>query len=177
MNSSTEESADKEKRTGFEQDLEHLRNIPLFQGLDYECLKLMALLCKTVNFVEGDQLMVQGEDDASAYYLLTGHLQSFHTKESVIYPIEHYEPGQFIGGLALVGTTIRLFTLQAAEKSTVLRLSRKSFLKVMEQFPGSMMKIAANITAELTLREQEYLSQLEPKDLESGDQPLGISLL
>lgn len=95
----------------------------------------------------------------------------------MIYPIEHYEPGQFIGGLALVGTTIRLFTLQAAEKSTVLRLSRNSFLKVMEQFPGSMMKIAANITAELTLREQEYLSQLEPKDLESGDQPLGISLL
>ena len=49
--------------------------------------------------------------------------------------------------------------------------------KVMEQFPGSMMKIAVNITSELTLREQEYLSQLEPKDLESGDQPLGVSLL
>lgn len=177
MNSSTERSADKEKRTGFEQDLEHLRTVPMFLGLDYECLKLMALLGKTIDLVEGDQLMVQGEDDGSGCYLLSGILQSFHTKESVMYPIQIYEPGQFVGGLALLGVSIRLFTVQATEKSKVLKLRRDSFQKVMQQFPQSMMKIAANVASELSGYEQAYLNQLGPEDLEKETRALGISLL
>jgi len=177
MNSSTERSAESDKRTGFEQDLDHLRKVVLFQGLDYECLKLIAMLCKQIEMIEGDRLMVQGEDDGNAYYLVSGSLQIFHRKDDVDYPLQTLEPGQFIGGLALLGKTIRLFTVQATENSTLLRLHRDNFQKVMEQFAGNMTKIAANMTSELTSWEKDILIQIEKKDLEAENQSLGISLL
>jgi CRP-like cAMP-binding protein len=177
MNSSTERNVESDKRTGFEQDLDHLRKVPLFQGLDYECLKLIAMLCKQIEMIEGDQLMVQGEDDGYAYYLVTGSLQIFHRQDDVDYPLKTLEPGQFIGGLALLGKTIRLFTVQANEKSTLLRLHRDNFQKVMEQFAGNMTRIAANLASELTGWEKDILNLTDRKELEGGNQVLGISLL
>ena len=177
MNSSTERNVESDKLTGFEQDLDHLRKVPLFQGLDYECLKLIAVLSKQINLIEGDQLMIQGEDDGCAYYLITGSLQVFHRQDEVDYPLKTLEPGQFIGGLALLGKTIRLFTVQANEKSTLLRLRRDNFQKVMEKFAGNMTIITANLASELTDWERDILNLTDRKELEGGNQVLGISLL
>ena len=177
MNSSTERNVEGDKRTGFEQDLDHLRKVFLFQGLDYECLKLIAMLCKQIQMIEGDRLMVQGQDDASAYFIVTGSLQIIHRRDDVDYSLQSLGPGQFIGGLALLGKTIRLFTVQATEKSTLLRLHRDNFQKVMEQFAGNMTKIAANLASELTDWEKDILNQTEQNELEDSNQTLGISLL
>lgn len=177
MNSSTGRSAESEKRTGFEQDLDHLRQVRLFQGLDLEHLKLIAMLSRKVDLIEGDQLMVQGEDDGNAYYLITGKLQGFHRKSGIDYPMLVVEPGEFIGGLALLGTAIRLFTVQATETSSLLRLPRDSFQKAMQQFTGNMAKIAANMASEVADWEKNVLIQIEEKELEVGNQSLGISLL
>ena len=176
MNSSTERSVEIDTRTGFEQDLDHLRTVPLFQGLDYECLKLMAMLCKKIELIEGDRLMVQDEDDGNAYFLVSGSLQIFHRQDDTHHPMQNLEPGQFIGGLALLGKTIRLFTVQATEKSTLLRLHRDNFQKVMQQFTGSMTKIAANLTLEITEWERNILNQTQSSELKDGNRGWGISL-
>ncbi len=177
MNSSTEKSADREKHSGFQQDLDSLRQIPLFQGLDYECLKLIAMLSKRIDLIEGDLLMVEGEDDGNGYYLISGILKSFYKKDSIEYQVQNYKPGQFIGGLALLGKSIRLFTVYAAEQSTVLRLNREGFQKIMQQFPNSMTKIAANMALELAGWEKDLLARADEKELEGENQVLGISLL
>ena len=177
MNSSTERSADQEKHSGFKQNLENLREIPLFQGLDHECLKLITMLSKQIDLIEGDQLMVQGEDDGCAYYLVHGKLKSSFRIYDKLYQLHEYAPGQFFGGLALLGPSIRLFTLYAAESSSVLRLRRDGFQKVMAQYPESMDKVAANLALILRSREQDLLNQVEAGELEAGDLALGISLL
>ncbi len=177
MNSSTERHADSQKQSEFQQDLDFLRQVPLFQGLDYECLKLMAMLSKRIDLIEGDQLMVQGEDDGSCCYIISGSLKSFHNRNGTDSAVQTYEPGQFLGGLALLGKTIRLFTVQAMTESTILRLNRDSFQKVMQQFPGSMTKISANLAAELTGWERNRLKQAGDETLESGNRLSGISLL
>jgi len=177
MNSSTEKNTDKQKHSGFQQDLDFLRQIPLFQNLEYECLKLMAMLSKKVDFVEGDQLMVQGEDDGNAYYIISGKLNGSYKKNDTQYPVQLIEPGQFIGGIALLGKSIRLFTIQAMEKSTVLRLNRDGFQKIMKQYPDSMVKIAANLTAGLTTWEQNLLNKEDMLQSEQNVYVLGLSLL
>lgn len=177
MNSPTGKNAETERTSGFQQDLEHLRQVPLFQNLNYECLKLMAMLCRKAEIIDGDRLMVQGEDDGCAYLLITGKLESFHHRDGVRYHIGAYEPGQFIGGLALLGKSIRLFTVEATETSTILRINREGFRKVMQQFPDSMTKIAANLAVELSDWEQNQLNRAENRMLEEKEQLLGISLL
>jgi CRP-like cAMP-binding protein len=177
MNSPTEKNVEAERTSGFQQDLEHLRQVPLFQNLDYECLKLMTMLCKKVEYIEGDLLMDQGEDDGTAYLLIAGKLESYHKREQVRYHVQSYEPGQFIGGIALLGKAIRFFTVEATEKSTVLRINRTGFQKVMQKFPDSMSKIAANLAEALSGWEQNQLNLANHRTLEEKEQLLGISLL
>jgi CRP-like cAMP-binding protein len=179
MNSSTERSADQEKQSVFKQNLEYLREIPLFQGVDYECLKLLTMLSKRIDLIEGDKVMVQGEDDGCAYYLLNGNLKSSYRIYDRLYQLGDHAPGQFLGGLALLGPAIRLFTVYASEPSSVLRLKRDGFQKVMGQYPDTMAKVAANFAAIIRAREQDLLNQFEDGEPEHGNQnqALGVSLL
>ncbi|NNK12714.1 MAG: cyclic nucleotide-binding domain-containing protein [Desulfofustis sp.] len=177
MNSSTERSADHGKQSVFKQNLEYLREIPLFQGVDYECLKLLTMLSKQIDLIEGDRLMVQGEDDGCAYYLLSGNLKSSYRIYDRLYQLSDHPPGQFLGGLSLLGPAIRLFTLYASEKSSVLRLKRDGFQKVMDQYPDGMVKVAANLPAVLRAWEQDLLNQIVDEEQETGNQALGVTLL
>ena len=177
MNSSTERSANQQKQTVFKQNLEYLREIKLFQGLDYECLKLLTMLSKQIDLVEGDKVMVQGEDDGCAYLLLNGNLKSSYRLYDRLYQLRDHPPGQFLGGLALLGHAIRLFTVYASEPSSVLRIKRDGFQKVMDQYPDSMVKVAANHAAVLRAWEQELLNQIEDEEQETENRSLGVSLL
>lgn len=177
MNSSTEKSTDQAKHSGFQQNLEYLREIPLFQGLDYECLKLLTMLSKQIDLIEGDKLMVQGEDDGCAYYLIDGNLKSSYRIYDKLYQLREYTPGEFLGGLALLGPAIRLFTLYATVSSSVLRLKRDGFQKVMDQHPESMVKVAANLASVMRVREQDLLSRVESGEMDPGSLALGVSLL
>lgn len=177
MNSPTEKNARQEKTSGFQQDLEYLRQIPLFQNLDYECLKLLAMLSRKVEVIEGDQLMVQGEDDGSACLLINGKLESFHEDEGTRYLTRSYEPGQFIGSVALFGVSIRLFSVVAVEKSIVLRINRDGFQKVMQKFPDMIIRVAANLTIGLVDWERAQLTLAEGRIRGGEETSFGISLL
>ena len=177
MNSSTEKKAEQEKTSGFQQDLEYLRQVPLLQNLDFECLKLLAMLSRKIELIDGDQLIVQGEDDGFAYYLIQGKLNSSYKQNDIVYPVQSHEPGQFIGGMGLFGKSIRLFTVEAVEKTTVLRLHREGFQKVMVQFPETMAQLSANLSAEMVRWEQNRLNSLDDANLEQAMDTLGISLI
>jgi CRP-like cAMP-binding protein len=177
MSSSTEKSADQEKQSVFKRNLEYLREISLFQGVDYECVKLLTMLSKQINLIEGDKLMVQGEDDGCAYYILSGNLKSSYRIYDRLYQLSDHPPGQFLGGLALLGPAIRLFTVYASEKSSVLRLKRDGFQKVMDQYPAGMVKVAGNLAAVLRAWEQDLLNQIGGEEQNSVNHALGVSLL
>ena len=177
MSSSMEKKTEKQGSSIFQKDLEYLRQIRLFSGLDYECLKLLAMLSKRVDFIEGDLLTVQGEDEGNAYLLISGTVRVIHKKDGVDHLLDELEPGRFIGGLALLGKSVRLFTLQAAEKTTALRLSREGFLKTMQQFPDGIARISTNLVAELMFWDQTRLAKIKPDSSNDEFSSVGISLL
>jgi CRP-like cAMP-binding protein len=164
------------KISGFKEDLEHLRQVSLFRGLDYECLKLLTMFCQRVEFIGDDQLMVQGEDDGHAFFILSGQVKAIFTENDVDSVIRQYGTGEFVGGCALLGRMPRIFTLQATEKTTALRLGREQFQKVLQQFPASISKITGSLLLELLEWDR---SRLDMKNGESGPDhhALGISLL
>ncbi|MBT8353465.1 MAG: hypothetical protein KJO60_03020, partial [Desulfofustis sp.] len=94
-----------------------------------------------------------------------------------LYQLSDHPPGQFLGGLSLLGPAIRLFTLYASEKSSVLRLKRDGFQKVMDQYPDGMVKVAANLPAVLRAWEQDLLNQIVDEEQQTGNQALGVTLL
>ena len=176
MNSSMEKDSAKRAGSGFKEDLEYLHQSPLLATLDYECLKLLAMLGKRIDFIEGDQLMVQGEDDGCAYYLVSGTVEVLHQRDDITRRIDTFGPGAFIGGLALLGKSARLFTVQATEKTTALRLNREGFQKTIKQFPESLQKVSASLVTELLRWDRRILAE-DQIELSEGVKIAGVSLL
>ncbi len=178
MSLSTEKVTEQEskKTSGFQEDLEHLRKAPLLRGLDYECLKLLAMLCRRITYITGDQLMVQGEDDGHAFLILSGQVNGIYTEGDTSRVIRQYEPGMFVGGCALLGKLPRLFTLQATEETMTLRLNREEFQKTLQQFPAGISKITANLVAELVEWDRSLLDIQSIEEM-TDYRALGVSFL
>lgn len=178
MSLSTEKVTEQKskKSSGFKEDLEHLRQVSLLNGLDYECLKLLAMLCRRIEFIDGDKLMVQGEDDGHAFFILSGRLNAIYTEGDASYLIRQYGEGQFVGGCALLARMPRIFTLQATEKTTTLRLNREEFQKTLQQFPASISKITNSLVLELVEWERSQLDMQHTEE-DSDYRSLGVSLL
>jgi CRP-like cAMP-binding protein len=178
MSLSTEKPTDQEtKRTsGFQEDLEHLLQVPLLRGLDYKCLKLLAMLCRRITLIPGDQLMVQGEDDGHAFLILSGQIIGIFTEGDKSQVICQLEPYQFVGGCALLGRLPRLFTLEATEETVVLCLSRGEFQKAVQQFPNSISKITGNLVSKLDGWDRALL-KVHKIEEEPEARALGVSLL
>ena len=166
----------KNRASGFQEDLEHIRQAPLLRGLDYECLKLLAMLCRRITLITDDQLMVQGEDDGHAFMILSGKVNAIYTKGETTQVICQFGPDQFVGGCALLGRLPRLFTLQATEETAVLRLSREEFQKTVQQFPHAISQITGNLVSELVGWDRSRLEVFNMKE-ELDLQALGVSLL
>ena len=163
-------------RSGFHQDLEHLRQIPMLSGLEYGCLKLLAMLCRTIDFRTGEQLIVAGEDNDCAYFIVSGRLVASYTEDETEHVVREFNSGHFICGAALLGSEPALFGLHAAEDARVLCLHREEFQKAMQKFPNGISQIAASLVSDLVRWDRSMLAM--PRKNGAYDySSVGVSLL
>lgn len=176
MENNTEASQNNgETLSGFQQDLVRLRQAPLLRGLDGECLNLLALLCERVAYSPNDELMAQGEDDGQAYLLLSGTADCLYSQKDKTMLIRQINPGDFIGGCALLARMESVFTVKATTAVTALKLSRKQFNKAMEQHPADLKRIIRNLTGELANWDHALMENIDQST--PGRTGLGVSLL
>ena len=176
MENNTEPEATKEEMfSGFQQDLKSIRQASLLRGLDDDCLNLLAMLCQRIKYSDADQLMIQGEDDGHAFFILSGRAKATYRKGGTTVVVRQFGPGEFVGGCVLLGRLPRLFTLQAEDELSALRLSREQFEKAMAQFPASFAKITGNLVRQLAAWDQRLQGVYDEHSAVS--QTLGVSLL
>lgn len=178
MSLSGEKAVDDKKSqdSGYQEDLELLRKCNIFQNVDLECLKLLAMLSKRIDFIEGDQLIVQGEDDGKGYLILSGSVSAMSDGDKEQRVVREYHGGEFIGSCALLGKMVRLFTVVASESTTVLCLRRDEFVKVMRQQPENFERVVRNVLNELSEWDRVLIQKMESEEQVSPTN-LGISLL
>jgi CRP-like cAMP-binding protein len=160
----------------YQENLAILRQTYFFSGLPLESLKIFAYLCSRERFKTGEVLFQQGEDDADAFCLVSGSAQLERTVGTRVQALRTYGPGEFIGGLSLLGETRRLYTLRALEGTTCLVLSREKFSKTIEQFPDQAPRIFKAVVDAISRWEEAFLEELSD---ECGKciPRLGVSLI
>lgn len=108
-----------------------LQEIDIFAKVAPHVLKVIALLCRKIDLVEGEILFNKGDDPAQAIYVMSGSFRlNYMTEQS-----HSIKSGDMVGSLNLCCPFPSLFSMTAEEKSEVLILDRESFDKVVEQFP------------------------------------------
>jgi CRP/FNR family transcriptional regulator, cyclic AMP receptor protein len=159
MNSSTEQGRDI-KNSEYKENLEILRNLAIFSGLDLEPLKVLAYLCRREDFRESDFLLNQGESSECFYYILSGTVQVMRKKNSAPLVLSELAEGDSVGVLALLGGMSNLFSVQAITSVTCIALDRERFQKIHQQFPEITRKIYEAIIRRFALWQEAFLQEM-----------------
>jgi CRP/FNR family transcriptional regulator, cyclic AMP receptor protein len=140
----------------YQENLEILRQIPIFSGLPVEALKLLAYLCTREVFKPDEYLFQEGDMDEHAYFILEGKAGLILTFEGASVPIREYGENDFLGGLSLLGPAKRLYSLQAMSRVRCVMFARDQFQRTLEQFPD----VAAMVFRETCILIHEWESRL-----------------
>lgn len=139
-------------------DIKFLERVPTLSVLGSDALRILAIGAETRYVHSGEVLFSIGDAADAAYVVQKG---SFTLQESAAAsdaPAVVAQSGAMLGEFALLAETTRPMTAIAAEPSTVLRIPRSLFLKMLEGFPDSARRMRdyvssrANRTAEQILR-------------------------
>lgn len=158
------------------QDLSILRHVPIFRGLDPDCLKLLSMLCRREKYFSGDQLVDKAEDNDRAFFIISGEVKALYLKGEKEQVARYFCADQVICSSSLLAKVPSIFSLQANETTEVLSIARDDFLRALEKFPGSFNHVAVNYITEVFNWDQNMLNEFR-KGGEREQLPCGVSLL
>ena len=129
-----------------EDDIAFLERVPTLRLLGRTALRILAIGAESRYVHDGEALFHAGEVADSGYVIQEG---SFDLRPSGPGPSGEIMagPGTLLGELALITETARPATAVAREPSTVIRISRSLFLKMLEGYPDAALTLREQIAA------------------------------
>ena len=144
-----------------EDDIAFLERIPSFALLGRPALRILAMGAETRRLQVEEVLFYAGDQADSGFVVQDGSLvlkpdTSEDTAQEVI-----VGRGVLLGELALLIDTVRPVTAKAVERTTVVRISRSLFLKMLEGFPDAARRLRDHIAARAEQTANEMFSVRE----------------
>lgn len=134
---------------GLEDDVGKLARTATFAALEPDALRLVAFSAETRILRAGDILFRRGEPSNGGFVVLSGSI-ALDASDSGAPTARIVRPPALIGELALLTETERPATAIAREPSSVLRISRQLFHRVLNEFPTSAQRLRRSLGARLT---------------------------
>ncbi|TPM30114.1 cyclic nucleotide-binding domain-containing protein [Mesorhizobium sp. B2-3-4] len=129
-------------------DIRILSAVRLFEGFTQEQLRLLAFGAETT-LLNADRKLYREDDEAdSAYVVVSGEIALYREQDGERIPIGTAGPGTMLSELALIADTRRLTSASAATDAEVIRLSRKMFRRILEEYPEVALKLHQRISEE-----------------------------
>lgn len=129
-------------------ELDLLRAVPLFAGIEPARLKLIAYTSDSIAYRVGQVICRQGEQGEAAYLILEGEADVSLSTETGAYVVANLMPGDVVGEIAILCDVPRTATVTARTPLTALRIRKDAFLELVGHFP----EVAAQIMRGLAVR-------------------------
>jgi CRP-like cAMP-binding protein len=137
-----------------EDDILSIERVPTLRALGRDALRILAIGAESRYVHKGEVLFTAGDAADSGYVIQEG---SFRLEGASKQAGELTAgPGTLLGELALICEIKRPATATANEPSTVIRISRSLFLKMLEGYPRAAHVLREQIVA----RAQQALTEL-----------------
>ncbi len=120
-----------------EDEIAFLEQVPFFRRLSGGALRSLAIAAETHAVQPGEVLFTAGEAADGAYIIQQGSFSLKPERGDEIVA----GPGTLLGEAALLAQTTRPATATACEASTVLRVSRSTFLKILDSYPEAAQRL------------------------------------
>ena len=122
-----------------DEEIAFLEQVPFFRRLSGGALRSLAIAAETHSVQPGEILFVAGEAADGAYVIQQGSV-SLKPEQGRADEIVA-GPGTLLGETALLAQTTRPATATAREASIVLRVSRTTFLKILDSYPEAARRL------------------------------------
>ncbi|MEQ1889897.1 MAG: cyclic nucleotide-binding domain-containing protein [Alphaproteobacteria bacterium] len=125
-------------------EVEILRRVLLFSGIEPAKLKLLAFTSERINFAEGQSLMRQGEMGNTAYLILSGEADVLVDAGGGPVRVANVGRNSLVGEMAILRDQPRTATVTAATEVETLKITKESFFQLIEDSPKiavEMMRI------------------------------------
>ena len=119
-----------------EDDVALLERVPTLRLLGNAALRMLAIGSEQREFARGDQLFNAGDVADAGYIVQRGAFRVEDGGAEII-----AGPGALIGELALIVAMRRPCSAVAVEHSTVIRLARSLFQRVLESDPAAAVRL------------------------------------
>ena len=138
-----------------EDDIAFLERVPTLAVPGHEALRILAISAENRYVHDGVSLFKQGEEADAAYVVQEG---SFELTMPGATPTT-VGAGVLVGELALITETTRSTTATAREPSTVVRIPRTLFVRMLEGYPEAAARLRDSLLAqtEQTAREMRTM--------------------
>lgn len=127
-------------------EVELLRKVQLFSGIDPGKLKLLAFTSERLNFAKGQSLMLQGDMGNAAYLILSGEADVLVDSGGGPVKVASVGRNSFVGEMAILRDQPRTATVTATTDVSTLRITKESFFQLIEDSPKiaiELMRILA----------------------------------
>jgi CRP-like cAMP-binding protein len=128
-----------------EDDIAFLEGVPSFAILGREALRILAIGAESRYVHGGEVLFTVGEPADAGYVVQEGSFKLKSDNTELTAAEVTVTRGALLGELALLTETTRPVTATAAEPSTVIRVPRSLFLKMLEGFPDAAHRLRDHI--------------------------------
>jgi CRP-like cAMP-binding protein len=137
-------------------DVRNLARNPTFAELEPEALRLIAFSAETRILRAGDVLFRRNDPSDGGFFILSGSI-ALEASDHGAVASQIAGPSALIGDLAMITATLRPATAIAREPSSVLKISRQLFHRVLLEFPLSAERLRQAFAA----RARELGGELE----------------
>ena len=132
------------------EEVELLRNIPLFAHIETSKLKLLAFTSERVNFAEGQKFFSQGDAADAAYVILQGKADvSLESAGGSAIKVAELGQNALVGEMGILSDSPRSATIIAAAPTTALRIDKRVFLELLTQFPQMSVAVMRELASRL----------------------------
>jgi len=144
------------------EEVEVLRNIPLFAKLEPAKLKLLAFTSERLTFDVGQTLFQQGDMGDAAYIVMDGAADILINTPKGQVKVANLGRHQIIGEIAILCDVPRTATVVASQATTTLKINKDTFFRLVTEFPEMSVEIMRELARRLE-KTNEQLRQAVSK--------------
>ena len=138
------------------EEVEILRNIPLFSKLEPAKLKLLAFTSERLTYEPEQPLFQQGDPGDAAYIVIEGSADVLINTARGPVKVASLGRNAVIGEIAILCDVPRTATVIAKERTVTLKINKETFFRLVTEFP----QMAVEIMRELARRLEKTNEQL-----------------
>ena len=139
------------------EEVEILRNIPMFARIEPSKLKLLAFTSERLTFQSGQDLCVQGGDGDSAFIIIEGDADVIVDSPDGPLTVAAMGRNDVVGEIAILCDVPRTATVRATTDLTALKISKDLFFRLVTEFPQMAVEIMRVLASRLNVTTAQLL--------------------